>query len=327
MVSGVGDTVHPWYKGIHEWKVSKVAVLHEPIEWDDDVHGHVEYDPRILKLESPSIGAVLWFNYWMSTDKTQGKMAYGGGPPILEEDILLELIKDAIQKGIFDIQFLTRLRQAIRTKPSIERPNMDRQEFKRQLDELMKIVCDITAYLAIWRDLNVADNETAAALNRYRGLFLTARNASLNAGLMQLAKVFDSDPRTISLRNLLIAAKSNMADYVPHVTENDLMGIEATIDSSANLLERLKTYRDKRLAHHDSIVTDDMHLLYGEVRELVENVQCMYGVLHKGHNNGMISFDRLAKDAQRHTSKVVEIMLEEKNKALEVIKDLEKQNM
>jgi hypothetical protein len=81
------------------------------------------------------------------------------------------------------------------------------------------------------------------------------------------------------------------------------------------------------LAHHDSIVTDDMHILYGEVRELVENVQYMYGILHKGHHNGTISFDRLAKDAQWHTAKVVEIMVEERNKALKVIKDLEQQGI
>ncbi len=210
---------------------------------------------------------------------------------------------------------------------TVKKTNIDQQEYKRQLEELLKIVCDGTAYLAVWRDLNVADIESAAALNRYRGLFLTARNASLNAGLMQLAKVFDSDPRTISLRNLLTIAKGNTKEYVPYATDSDLMGIETKINASEDLLKRLKTYRDKRLAHHDSIAAKDTHLLYGEVRQLVEDIQFMYGVLHKGHHNGIISFDRLAKDAQWHTSKVIEIIKDDREKAIKIIQDLERQSM
>ena len=112
----MGDTVTPWYKGVHEWKVKKVATLHEPLEWDDDKHGHVGYDPKILKLESPSLGEVLWFNYWISTDKTQGKMAHGGGPPMVEEPVFLELIREAIRQDMFSREFLKDLKEEILIK-------------------------------------------------------------------------------------------------------------------------------------------------------------------------------------------------------------------
>ena len=70
----------------------------------------------------------------------------------------------------------------------------------------------------------------------------------MNTALMQFAKVFDRDPRTISLRNLLIAARENRKDLVPYAKDQDLIDIEQKINASESLLERLKCYRDQRLA-------------------------------------------------------------------------------
>jgi len=106
MVTKESVTVHPWYKGIHEWQVEAIAQLSEPIQYNDPVQGKVSYDPRVLSLESPEHGNVLWFTYWISTNKTQGKMRWGQGSPMLEESVLLNLMKDAIKQGLFTNGFL-----------------------------------------------------------------------------------------------------------------------------------------------------------------------------------------------------------------------------
>ena len=62
-----------------------------------------------MLLESEKIGNVLWFTYWISTNKTKGKSRWGQGPPMLEEDVLLGLMKDAIRKGLFTGDFLEKL--------------------------------------------------------------------------------------------------------------------------------------------------------------------------------------------------------------------------
>lgn len=116
MVAEVGDTVHPWYKGIHEWRINKVVKLEKPIEYRDDEQGEVKFDPKILLLESPSTSPVLWFVYWMSTTKTKGKMKWGGGPPMIEEEVLLKLMKDAIKKDMFSSKFLKDLQRQILAK-------------------------------------------------------------------------------------------------------------------------------------------------------------------------------------------------------------------
>ncbi len=109
MKTKVGSKVHPWYKGYREWEVKGIAELKKPIEYDDPIQGEVNYDPKVMLLESEKVGNVLWFTYWISTNKTKGKSKWSQGPPILEENVLLELMKDAIKKGLFTEGFLKKL--------------------------------------------------------------------------------------------------------------------------------------------------------------------------------------------------------------------------
>lgn len=113
MASKIRSKVHPRYKGIAEWKVRGIAQLLQPIEYDDTIQGHVHYDPKVLWLRSPEHSKVLWFAYWISTNKTGGKIKWGQGPPMLEEASLLELLKDAIAKNFFGKAFLRRLNREI----------------------------------------------------------------------------------------------------------------------------------------------------------------------------------------------------------------------
>ena len=109
MATKLGSIVHPWYKGNHEWKVNEIATLKEPIRYHDSHQGEVSYDPRILLLHSEKLDKVLWFAYWLSTDQSEGKMKWGQGSPILEEGTLLNLLKQAIEKGFFSNKFLSEL--------------------------------------------------------------------------------------------------------------------------------------------------------------------------------------------------------------------------
>ncbi len=103
--------------------------------------------------------------------------------------------------------------------------SMESQEFKRELDELRAVISDGIAYFFAGRALCV-DHDEPAALNRYRFFFLPARNALLSMALLEFAKVFDRDPRTVGLSNLLNAAKENQAELLSVVaTEADLESI------------------------------------------------------------------------------------------------------
>jgi len=192
---------------------------------------------------------------------------------------------------------------------------MESQEFTRQLGELRRIIADGIAYFEAWRGLRVRDEDTAQALNRYKNLFLPAKIALQSQAIMQFTKVFDKDPRAISLRNLLTVAKGNRQNLMPCATEKDLQDIEQKINDSESLLTRLKRYRDTRLAHHDAIVAGETSLPYGEVNKLVDEVKSMYNLLTNCYDQSSTNFERLAREAERHTSEVVRIMREERDRA------------
>jgi len=202
---------------------------------------------------------------------------------------------------------------------------MDYREFNRQLDELSNIISDGITYFSVWHCLTVEDDESAQALNRYRGLFLPTKVAMQNMALMQFAKVFDRHHKAISLRNLLLAAKGNREQLTPHITEEDLQNIENGIDTSDNLLSRLKCYRDQRLAHHDSFITKDSPIFYGEMQTLMKDTVSMYNALRVGHKRGVVTYEHLVTEVERHTSKVVQLVREDRERAIQKLKDIEKE--
>lgn len=193
---------------------------------------------------------------------------------------------------------------------------MTSEEFEKQLNELRTIINDGIAYFSAWRGLMVEDDESAHALDRYRGLFLPARNALLWMALMQFAKVFDHDSRTVSLRNLLTQALENREELTPNATSVEIEDIIEQVEANEALLERLKRLRDQRLAHHDHITRGDLSLPFGEVERVVEEIQAMYNSLRRGHDRVYTAFGNIAKDAARHTSQVVSIMREERNRTV-----------
>lgn len=192
---------------------------------------------------------------------------------------------------------------------------MEANEFTRQLDELRNIITDGLSYFVAWRGLMVEDDESAQALNRYRGLFLPARNAMLWMALLQLAKVFDRDPRTVSLRNLLATASQNRETLTPHATQGDLEHLQQQVDDNEAVLERLKRLRDQRIAHHDSVTSGDRSLRHGEAQQLVEDIKSMYNSLRYGHDRAYTAFAELT-EPERHTSAVVNIMRLERARAI-----------
>jgi hypothetical protein len=192
---------------------------------------------------------------------------------------------------------------------------MELEEFKRQLHELRDIIIEGIAYFSAWYGIANLDEDSADALNRYRAFFLPAQPALKKMALLQFAKVFDNDTRTVSLHTLLSAAKSNPALLVPYAEGDDLENLERKIDSNEQLLSHLKSYRDQRLAHHDQVVSRDTSLPFGQVRQLIDDVKDMYNSLSNWHERSTISLDFMYKEAERHTSDVIRIMCEERDRA------------
>jgi hypothetical protein len=91
------------------------------------------------------------------------------------------------------------------------------------------------------------------------------------------------------------------------------------------LLEHLKAFRDQRLAHYDSDISKDTSITFGQVRQLIDDVKDIYNSLSRGHERSVTSFDRISRDAEWHTSEVIRIMCEERDRAKLRIQEAEKE--
>lgn len=202
---------------------------------------------------------------------------------------------------------------------------MELEEFKTQLHELRDIIAGGVAYFSAWYGIANLNEDEAHALNRYRGFFLPAQVSLNHMALLQFAKAFDHDPRTVSLHKLLSAAKSNPTLLVPYAKGDDLQNLERQIDNNEQVLGHLKSYRDQRIAHHDHAVSRNTSLPFGEVRQLIDDVKDMYNSLSKWHERSTTSFDFMIREAERHTSDVKQIMCGERDRAKQRIREVDSQ--
>ena len=305
--------------------VSKVARLKKPVECQCREIGTALFDPTIVKIRweiQPSEDKnEFWFPYWMTIG---GKEKYGQFAPMIGEKALLELLQDAIEQDFFTKAFLKKL-GAIINKKLTKPVSMRLEEYRRQLSDLRTILIDGIACLSAWQRLGSLDENMAQALNRYRGFFLPARLSLKHVALQKLANAFDRNPRAVSLRNLISAAKNNPKSLVPHAKEKDLEKLESKISDNEELLSHLKTFRDQRLAHHDSAISADTSLTFGQVKQLIDDVKDMYNTLSSGHERSVTSFDFLSREAERHTSKVIEVMCEERDRARLAMEEAKRQ--
>ncbi|MFC1915173.1 hypothetical protein ACFLW4_00535 [Chloroflexota bacterium] len=202
----------------------------------------------------------------------------------------------------------------------IEKDIKERIQFEHKLDQLQKIIMDGVAYFTLWRCLMVDDDNTAQALNRYKGIFSPARNALFWSALLQLSKVYDKDTRTVSLVNLLKLAKNNTT-LVPYANTEELEQLQQSIDNNTEILGRLKSFRDQRLAHYDANLSGDIQLPYGEIRVLLEQTQSIYKSLKIYHEKMVVSFDYIVKQIEFHASNVIRLVVEEREKDIRKINE------
>ena len=196
--------------------------------------------------------------------------------------------------------------------PARAEAKMTPGEFDRRLERLRVIIGDGLGFFTVWRELMVEDEDGAQALNRFRGFFLPARTACFGMMMLHLTKAFDRDERTASFPNLLEAAAADQETLVPNANGHNLDDLWEELAAAEPLLNRLAKMRNQQIAHGD-ISPNVEPVLYGEVRELVGDVQRMYSELRNMHDRSITVFDGLTRDAERHTQQVVQLMREDRD--------------
>ena len=149
---------------------------------------------------------------------------------------------------------------------------MTRDEFKRQLQELRdKVFLEALAYYELWQAL-WPSTEIVGTLNRYIGFFGPVRRALWEMMFIQLAKLFDRNPKAISLWQLLDVAKEDMS-LVPHIAQEELDRMRDQLPAHENTLQALKQLRDQQLAHLDVNPSQYKPIPKGEFDRLIDDMK------------------------------------------------------
>ena len=127
---------------------------------------------------------------------------------------------------------------------------------------------------------------------------------------MQLSKAYDKDTRNISFSKLLKTALDNRKTLVPHVARSSLLIILDKIHDNAELLQRLRHYRNQRLAHFDANLTENIELPPEEVQKLIEETKSIYNSIKYSFDGKYDDVNDIMENVYLHTKQVINIMID-----------------
>ncbi len=92
--------------------VEKVAKLPKPVKVHSEEVERALFNPTLVKIkwDTEDFHHEFWFPYWISINDSKEK--YGQFAPMMGEETLLELLKEAIRQDFFTKGFLNRLHEA-----------------------------------------------------------------------------------------------------------------------------------------------------------------------------------------------------------------------
>ena len=131
------------------------------------------------------------------------------------------------------------------------------------------------------------------------------------SALIQLSKAFDRDTRNISFGKLLKIALENRKEFAPHATKSSLSAILDKIDNNTELLHRLRCYRNRRLAHHDADLMENIELPSEEVQTLIKETTSIYNSIKYSYEGKYDDFDDIMETVYLHTKQLISTVSEE----------------
>ena len=143
----------------------------------------------------------------------------------------------------------------------------------------------------VWEDLA---EKNVKIMNKFKRFFAPTIEANRKTFILELAKIFDKNKESISLYKLLNFIQSNINSfnkdsfvtynkkknrniydlentYKP-ITNKELNDIKDEIKWKNDLIEKLRNYRSKNLAHND-IKKENIELIVWEIDELFKKTQ------------------------------------------------------
>lgn len=170
-----------------------------------------------------------------------------------------------------------------------------------------------------------------AVMNTFRNFFIPAEEALRVYFFIELAKLFDASDQSLHINKVVNFTESNMkhltvdafkeynADQSREfldslvreykgVDHSTLKEIRESLSEHSIALEKLKTYRDKWLAHNDinkpelpDITGEELHALFGLLAKILNSLTSQL-------NNSTSMWDHVERDTRWHVNMVIEYL-------------------
>jgi hypothetical protein len=193
-----------------------------------------------------------------------------------------------------------------------------RQQFKQRLEQLQEVIMSGLSFYAVWNKLRLHDEKEVSwsldrqnqILGRWNGFFTPVGIGLQRMAMLEFAKVFDPDARTVSLTNLLKEAERDRS-VIPHAQASDLTDISGRLQQAEATLKTIVTLRNQRLAHADARPDPLPPLMSQQMDSLIEDIKFAFNRLSAAHDKNVYSWNYALDRTGRDTTAVLRLLLKE----------------
>jgi hypothetical protein len=178
--------------------------------------------------------------------------------------------------------------------------NNAQQKFKQWLNQIIEELVWATCYFKVWEQLWPSTEEIAHVENLYLNFFQLTRKAHNDQFLLQLSKILDRHKDSINIFRLI-----EMIEKQPSlITERslDIDALRTRLSKKEEVLKRLKTLRDKKLAHIDeqfhinTSLRESIRVYVGEAKALLNDLAEILTEISVAHNGSIPVFETIGID-------------------------------
>jgi hypothetical protein len=166
--------------------------------------------------------------------------------------------------------------------------NQQVKEFESLLEDARQQLLFAQSYFDIWEQL-WPTKQTLDAINYYKRFFMPTRIAISDQFFIRVYELCSNSPSAPSFYRLL-----GMVNKYKQLAPNlDGRSIRKQIKKHKNLLKRIEVYRNKRAAHFDTQETEIEHVMLGESRTLLQELEDIFNKVQGEHKNATWEFQLL----------------------------------
>jgi AbiU2 len=160
------------------------------------------------------------------------------------------------------------------------------EEFENVFEILRKQLLAASVDLYIWEQLWPSE-KVVDIINQYKGFFLPTRAAHVDGLILKVSDILSHDSNVASFYRIfhMLEINSNLA---PDINVREM---KKSLRKHKEVLEAIKSYRNKRVAHWDTRVEKlEKQMLLGPTKEMLKELDGIYNKISASHSGGEYVF-------------------------------------